>query len=401
MASDGCHTPCMVPEQSAARQPTLPIDAARLRALLAALVAADSTNPPGGEARVAAVLADHLARHGLAASLTEALPGRPNLFVSIGGAGGSVLLFNAHMDTMPVGPGWTRAPFSGEIRDGRLYGRGACDAKGGLAAMVEASLAVAESGIELRGRLILDAVIDEEATAAGTKAALAAGRRAGWAIVAEPTQLAIARASNGQLVVALTVHGRASHGSTPDAGRSAIADAAALVAAFEGAHERLRDVRHPILGPASYSVGTIHGGVQASIVAAECRLEVDRRILPGSSVDEALRDVDAVIESVRSARPGLNVTREVTVAIPPVEVAAKSAVCGALSESLAALGRKPEIGGLRATSDAAWLAEAGIEPLVFGPGSLAQAHGPDEFVEVEEVELAARALAGAVIRLLG
>ena len=376
------------------------IDSVRLRKLLVDVVAADSTNPPGGESRVVAVLAKALSRNGLAFDKVDVVPGRPNLSAAFGSAGGPTLLLNAHTDTMPVGTGWTRPPFSGEIEHGRVYGRGACDAKGGLAAMVEAVLSVVGSGLELRGRLIFEAVIDEEATAAGTRASLAAGLRADWAVIAEPTGLAIARASNGQLVVALTVHGRAAHGSTPDAGRSAIADAAALVAAFEAAHRRLQTRDHPILGSASYSVGTIHGGVQASIVAAECRLEVDRRILPGSTPDEALGEVDAIVKEVRSARPGLDVSREVVLAIPPVEVAADSPVCSALAGSLARLGRQPSIGGLRATSDAAWLARAGIEPVVFGPGSLSQAHGPDEFVELAEVELAARALVSTIVRLL-
>lgn len=304
------------------------VDPERLATLLKRLVAADSTNPPGGEAAVVAVLADHFGRHGLAAELTEALPGRPNLSISIGG-GSPVLLLNAHTDTMPVGPDWSRPPFSAIVEGDRLFGRGACDAKGGLAAMAEAMVAIATSGVPLRGRLVFDAVIDEEGGAAGTRETLLAGRAADWAIVAEPTDLSIARASNGQLDVAITVRGRATHGATPDDGRSAIADAAALVAAFEGEHARLRAVRHPLLGPASYSVGTIHGGVQTSIVAAKCRLEVDRRILPGSSIEEAMAEIDAVLDTVRAARPGIDVTREVAVAIPPVASSAYGFLQGA------------------------------------------------------------------------
>jgi len=377
------------------------VDPARLESLLRRLVAADSTNPPGGEAAVVAVLAGELRRHGLRAEIEEVLPGRPNLSVSFGGGDGPLLLLNAHTDTMPAGPGWSRPPFSVVVEDGMLYGRGACDTKGGLAAMVEALVALSGAGVELRGRVVLDAVIDEEAGAAGTRAALAAGRRADWAIVSEPTDLAVARVGNGQLDVAITVRGRAAHGSTPDEGRSAIADAAALVAGFEAAHERFRSFPHPLLGPASYSVGTINGGVQASIVAAECRLDVDRRILPGSSVEEASAEVDAVIEAVRVSRPGMDVTREVTLAIPPVEVPAQSPVCVALANALAGLGAPAVVGGLRATSDAAWLAAAGIPTVVFGPGSLAHAHRPDERVALADVELAARALVATIVALVG
>ena len=377
------------------------VDPVRLASLLERLVIAESANPPGGEAAVVAVLADHLGRHGLRVDLDTVMPGRQNLSASVGTSEGPVLLLNAHTDTMPAGPGWTRLPFAATVEDGLLYGLGACDAKGGLAAMVEAVVAVATSGASLHGKVILDAVIDEEANASGTRATLLADRRADWAIVAEPTDLAVARLSHGQLVVILTVHGRAAHGSTPDEGRSAIADAAALVARFEAEHERLRAFPHPVLGSASYNVGKIGGGVQASIVAAECRLEVDRRIPPGSSLEEATAEVDAVIAAVRAERPGLEVTREVTVAIPPVEVAASSPVCLALSDALIDAGTRGAIGGLRATSDAAWLVAAGIPAVVFGPGSLTRAHRPDECVAIADVELAARALAATIVRLLG
>lgn len=377
------------------------VDPTRLESLLKRLVATDSTNPPGGEASSVAVLAGHLSHYGLRVEIDYALRGRPNLSVSLGGSRGPVLLLNGHTDTMPVGPGWSRPAFSGIVEDGLLYGRGTCDAKGGLAAMAEALVALAVAGVELRGRVVFDAVIDEEAGAAGTRATLAAGRRADWAIVGEPTNLAVARVSYGQLDVAITVHGRAAHGGTPDEGRSAIADAAALVAGFEAAHELFRSSPHPLLGPASYSVGTISGGVQASIVAAECRLEVDRRILPGSSVEEATAEVDAVIEAVRASRPGLDVAREVTLAIPPVEVPEESPVCVALSNALAGLGAPAVIGGLRATSDAAWLAAAGIPTVVFGPGSLAHAHRPDERVALADVDLAARTLVATIVALVG
>jgi acetylornithine deacetylase/succinyl-diaminopimelate desuccinylase family protein len=377
-----------------------PIDPARLELLLKRLVAIDSTNPPGAESSVVAELAGHLRRHGIHVDIEYVLPGRPNLTAVIGRGTGRTLLLNAHTDTMPAGPGWSVPPLSALVEGGILYGRGACDAKGGLAAAAEAMVALAEAHVDLQGRVVLDAVIDEEAGASGTKAALASGRRADWAIVAEPTDLVIARVSNGQLDVALTVHGMAAHGSTPDDGRSAIADAAALVAEFEAAHERLRPFPHPIVGPASFSVGTIQGGIQASIVASECHIEVDHRILPGSSVEAATAEVDAVIETVRAARPGLEVTRRVTVAIEPVETAADSPVCVALKAALEGTGARAVIGGLRATSDAAWLAAAGIPTVVFGPGRLADAHRPDEQVVLADVEMAARALVATIVALV-
>ena len=222
-----------------------------------------------------------------------------------------------------------------------------------------------------------------------------------WAIVAEPTDLAIARVSNGQLDMVVTLRGRAAHGSTPDDGLSAITAAADLVSMFEAEHERVRSTAHPLLGPASYNVGTIRGGVQASIVPAECIVEIDRRILPGETIESATADVDALLSGLRARRPGLAVTREITVAIPPVEVSASSAVVSAMVESLVGLGATPRVTGLRATSDAAWLVEAGIPAVVFGPGSLAHAHRPDEHVALADVVTAARVIEAAARRLLG
>jgi acetylornithine deacetylase/succinyl-diaminopimelate desuccinylase family protein len=376
------------------------VDPARLRSLLLELIGADSTNPPGGEAAVVAVLAAHFERHGLRPEITDALPGRPNLSVSIGGGSGRVLLLNAHTDTMPAGGGWTRPPFGAVVEDGLVYGRGACDTKGGLAATVEAVIALAESG-GLKGRVILDCVADEEAGAAGTKAALAAGREADWAIVSEPTDLAVARLSNGQLDVAIRLRGRAAHGSTPDEGVSAIAGAVELVAMVEAAHARFRYTPYPLLGPASYNVGTIRGGVQASIVPAECVVEIDRRIVPSSTVESAIADVDALLADLRSRRPGLEIDRDVTVAIPPVEVAESSPVCVSLVAALAEAGVPAVITGLRATSDAAWLDRAGIPAVVFGPGSLAHAHRPDELVALADVVMAARVIEAVARRLVG
>lgn len=376
------------------------VDPARLRSLLLELVAADSTNPPGGEAAVVAVLAAHFERHGFRPEITDALRGRPNLSVSIGGGSGPVLLLNAHTDTMPAGGGWTKQPFGAVVENDFVYGRGACDAKGGLAAAVEAIIALAGSG-NLRGRVILDCVADEEGGAAGTKAAVAAGRLADWAIVSEPTDLTVARLSNGQLDIAVTLRGRAVHGSTPDDGISAIAGAADLVAMVEAAHARLRAAPHPLLGPASYNVGTIRGGVQVSIVPAECVVEIDRRILPGSTVDSAIADVDALLAELRLRRPGLGVDREVTVAISPVETAENSPVCTALAAALAGSGVPVVMTGLRATSDAAWLDRVGIPTVVFGPGSLSHAHGPDERVALADVVTAANVIEAAARRLVG
>jgi acetylornithine deacetylase/succinyl-diaminopimelate desuccinylase family protein len=391
--------------------------------LLRELVAAPSENPPGEEAAVVAVLRHWLERAGLAVTVDEVAPGRPNLSVALGDGPGPVLLLNAHTDTMPTGDGWTRDPFGGIVEAGRLYGRGACDAKGGLAALVGAMLAVRNAGIRLSGRAVLDAVIDEEAGAAGTRRAIERGRRADWAIVTEPTELRVVRLGTGQVDLEVDVRGRAAHGSTPEVGRSAISDAAALVAAIEADNARLAALAHRHIGPASWSVGTIEGGIQTSIVPASCRMTVDRRLLPGQRTEEATHDLDRIIERVRARRPGLDARCRSFLEIPAFETPANAPVARALRRAVRDVGREGEaegsatgrgsgaravprgpggLAGMRATSDAAWLVEAGIPTVVFGPGSIAEsAHRPDEFVPLDEVLAATRAVALTIVRLLG
>ena len=191
------------------------VDDEETLSLLARLIETPSHNPPGDEAAAAAVLGEFLASAGITPAIHEVSPGRPNLEAALGPGGGPVLLFNGHTDTMPPGPGWTTDPYRAHQADGRVYGLGACDMKAGLAAMAGAMAAVARSGAPLRGQVVLDAVADEEATGAGTKATLRGGRAAEWGVIAEPTGLQLVRAGNGQVNFTVTFLGEAGHGSTP------------------------------------------------------------------------------------------------------------------------------------------------------------------------------------------
>jgi acetylornithine deacetylase len=378
------------------------IDHAAVERLLQELVAARSENPPGDEAAVIAVLERWLSAAGIPCETTEVLPRRPNLSCVLGDGPGPVLLLNAHTDTMPAGPGWTGDPFAATVAGERLYGRGACDTKGGLAAMAGAMLAVHVSGRRLRGRVVLDAVIDEEAGAAGTRATLGRGRTADWAIVSEPTEMQVVRVGTGQVDLEILVAGTAAHGSEPDRGRNAISDAAALVAAIEEDNAR-PGPEHPLIGKASWSVGTIEGGVQTSIVPPSCRLTADRRVLPGQPVTSAEADLERIVDAVRGRRPGLAAEFRSFVEIPPFETSESSPVARSLLAAANAVGHSLEgYAGMRATSDAVWLVQAGIPTVVFGPGSIAEsAHRPDEFVPLAEVRAATEALALAIVDLVG
>jgi acetylornithine deacetylase len=377
------------------------IDDARTLDLLRRLVEMPSANPPGNEADVAGVLAGALEREGIPSAVDEVHPGRPNLSAELGPAGGPTLLLNGHMDTMPPGEGWTFDPYGAIVSEGRLYGLGACDMKAGLAAMTEALVAVRRSGIPLRGRVYLDAVVDEEATGSGTKHTVARGRHADFAVVAEPTALEVYRLGNGQVNFQVRFRGTAGHGSTPESGHNAIYDAAAFVALLEAESARLASEPYPLIGPATYNVGRIDGGLRTSIIPAECAVGVDRRILPGQSVREAIADLDAVLERLSAVRPGCRTERTIDIEYEPFEVPEDLPQCDVLRVAAEeASGRPIGFGGLRATTDAVFLAERGTPTVVFGPGSIEQAHRPDEFVRLRELHQCVRALALTIVRLL-
>jgi acetylornithine deacetylase/succinyl-diaminopimelate desuccinylase family protein len=369
--------------------------------LLSRLVSAPSANPQGKEAAAAEALASTLARADVPYTLENVYEGRPNLSARVGPAGGTTLLLNGHTDTMPPGDGWTSDPYFPTIRDGKLYGLGSCDMKAGLAAMTEAVIAAQRSGIDLNGCVVLDAVVDEEATGAGTKHTISRGRRATFAIIAEPTELQVLRLGNGQVNFTVRLFGMAGHGSTPEAGHNAIYDAAELVSRLEAQGAKFAEHPHSLVGPASYNVGRIEGGLQTSIIPAECVLGVDRRISPGGTVAKAIADLDALLEATAAARPGMRVERTIDIEYEPFEVAEDVCGCQILGGAVAEVtGREIPFGGLRATTDAVFLAQAGTPTVIFGPGSIEQAHRPDEYVPVEQLHQASRAFALMIARFL-
>jgi acetylornithine deacetylase/succinyl-diaminopimelate desuccinylase-like protein len=230
---------------------------------------------------------------------------------------------------------------------------------------------------------------------------VAHGRRADFGIIAEPTELHVLRLGNGQVNFEVLFRGRAGHGSTPEAGRNAISDAAAFVSLVEAEAARLARDPYPLIGPASYNVGRIRGGLQTSIIPSECVVGVDRRIVPGQSVRDAIADLDELLERIRAERSGCRAERTVDIEYEPFEVAEDLPGCRVLRDAAAEVsGREISFGGLRATTDAVHLTEGGTPTVIFGPGSMQQAHQPDEFVSLEQLHQSTRALALTIVRLL-
>ncbi len=366
-------------------------------ALAHALVRTDSRNPslvPGapGEDAVARLLGDVLRAWGFAVEVVEVARGRPNVVARIGPRGGPSLMFNGHLDVVGT-DGMSHAPFDAEVRDGRMYGRGATDMKGGVAAMCAAAARAADQ--DLRGEIIIAAVCDEEFESIGTSALLTSGVRADAAIVTEPTRLAIAPAHRGFAWVEVTVHGRAAHGSRYDVGVDAIRHAGLLLAelhAFDGAELSRRT--HPLLGHASLHAATISGGTGWSIYPDRCVLRIERRTLPGEHASAATREVEGACERVRARLPAFDATVTPIFSQNPIDVALDAPVVRALRAALApeSDGRPARVEGLSAWTDAALLNDAGIPAICFGPGDIALAHADEEYVVLDEIETATRVL---------
>ncbi len=286
-------------------------------------------------------------------------PGRPNLYASVGGVGPTLVLCG-HLDTVPAGEGWTLDPFSAVVAAGRVYDRGACDMKAGLAAAAAALLAVKRSGVVLRGSLALHAVIDEEVSSAGARQA-AAEHPGDWVIVTEPSGTQVLATDNGQLNFEVVFHGKAVHSSHPEDGRNTIHDAAAFIGLVEKETRRLSAVPLPGIGSATYSVGLVEGGRGGSTVADRCEITLDRRVLPSEDLDAAEDEVQALLGRLGTERPGLSWELSRTVAFPPLRGTNNGRLEKVLNDALVDLGRAvaEERRRMRFATDAPWYEAAG------------------------------------------
>jgi acetylornithine deacetylase/succinyl-diaminopimelate desuccinylase family protein len=355
--------------------------------LLAALVAIDSVNPalvPGGagEAEIAAFVAAWLTEHGLEVTVDEPLAGRPSVVgVARGTGGGASLMLNAHLDTVNV-DGMER-PHEPVVRDGRLYGRGAYDMKGGLAAIMAAGAAAARDG--LAGDVIVSAVADEEHASEGVQSVLRRWR-ADACIVTEPTHLRACVAHKGFAWAQLEIRGRAAHGSRPDLGVDAIVGMAPVLAGIPALQRRLDERPHPLLGAASLHASLIAGGQELSSYPERCVVDVERRTLPGESAQDVERELRELLALAREADPRLDTQLRMGLVREPFEVDPSAEIVAAVRAAAArTLGAEPEIVGHTAWMDAAFLAAAGIPTVVFGPTGEG-AHAIEEHVELESVE---------------
>jgi succinyl-diaminopimelate desuccinylase len=399
-----------VPEVDDVRSPAADaaaasVDIDELLTYALALIGAPSENPGGTEDQAASVAADILTSLGATPEIIRSPEGRPSVVARFGDRARPALAWNGHLDTVPAGSPdtWTSPPFAGEIRDGKLIGRGACDMKGAIAAALAGAAAIARVGVPLAGSLWFHLAADEElAGIHGTKVLWERGvLDQDAAIVGEPTELQLGMAQRGGAWITATAQGKAAHGSQPHRGVNAITSMARLLLRLE---EALPDLTHPLIGGPTVNAALIEGGSAPNVVPDRCVVDIDRRLLPGEDDPGAvLAPFRRVIEEIRADHPEVRIDvaiREWTDAAeaPPDERIVRLARA-AVSE---ADGGPPAAVGFSGITDARYyLNQAKIPTVILGPGSITVAHTADEWVAVDELVAAAHAYARLFVGFLG
>jgi acetylornithine deacetylase len=357
--------------------------------LLHKLVATNSVNPtlvPGapGEAKIAHVIAAEMRAMGMEVAIEEVASGRPNVVgILEGQKAGRSLMFCGHIDT--VGVAGMRAPFDPIERDGKLYGRGAQDMKGGVAAMIDgAACKLVETGGLAAGRLIIAAVADEEYASLGAQA-LVKKWHAEAAVVTEPTDLLIGIGHKGFVWIEIIVKGRAAHGSRPREGRDAIFRMGRVLSRLERLDRELQGrAQHSILGTGSLHAAIINGGRELSVYPDNCNVQIERRTISGETGTTVLQEVEEILASLRTEDPEFEASARLMVERSSYRISADHELAGLLGRALQQQARPGPRGGLTFWTDAAILGEAGIPTVIFGPGG-AGLHSVEEYVKIDEV----------------
>ncbi len=369
--------------------------------LLRELVAVNSVNPTlvrgaPGEREIADLIAADMRRGGLDVSIETVTHGRPNVIgVLEGRASGRTLMFCGHTDTVGV-TGMTD-PFTPVEREGRLYGRGAQDMKGGVAAMIAAATGIAQRGALATGRLVVAAVVDEEHSSIGADA-LVKSWRADAAIVTEPTDLEIAVGHKGFAWVEILVAGKAAHGSRPAEGRDAILRLGRVLARLEALDRTLQGrAPHPLMGTGSLHASIIEGGRELSSYPDRATLQMERRTLPSEPESQALDEVQQILDHLGREDGTFQGTASAMFSRPAYELPAEHELPQVLSAALAQVGGHPRVTGASFWTDAAVLGHAGIPSILFGPGG-AGLHSTEEYVNVADVLMCRDALVELAMR---
>ncbi len=372
-----------------------------IHALVRDLVSLPSINPMGRalqgpevfEHQVSAYLEAFFRDLGVPCERQTVAPLRDNVIARTALPGARrTFLFEAHQDTVPTDH-MTIPPFGATIRDGRLYGRGACDIKGGMAAMLAAFARLVRDKPAGAANVIMACTVDEEHTFLGVQELVRRGVRADLAVVAEPTRLHVVNAHKGAIRWHLDTAGRSCHSSSPNQGVNAIYRMGHILTAIEQYAATLQTTPpDPLLGPPTLSVGRIEGGTSVNTVPDHCRIEIDRRLIPGESPEEALNHFTAFLQRRYSWVDYPFTCSEPWLSMPALSPQDSAELVDRLGRAIEAVVGSHQVTVVPYGTDASTIARAGIPAVVFGPGDIAQAHTRDEWVSLEEVEQASEIL---------
>jgi acetylornithine deacetylase len=363
--------------------------------ILRDMIAIDSVNPSLdaehlGEGNLAEAVAVELRKMGLDVEFQEAAPGRPNVIgVLDSGKAGPSMMFCGHSDT--VGVSAMERPFDPEYTDGKIYGRGSQDMKGGLVAMMGAAGVLAEAGGPSVGRLIVAAVIDEEYSSVGARA-LIKDWTADAAVVGEPTDMSVAVGHKGFEWVEIDVGGRAAHGSRPAEGLDAILRMGRVLSRLEGLDRNLQArTPHRLMGTASLHASLIEGGKEWSTYPDKCTLRMERRTVAGEAGRISLSEVESILRELRSEDPDFRADARYVFGQPPYETPPDHPVASGLEKAMKGIGRTTNRSAMTFWTDAAVLGEAGIPSVIFGPTGEGL-HSIKEYVVADDVLVCQAAL---------
>ncbi|MEX2275839.1 MAG: M20 family metallopeptidase [Actinomycetota bacterium] len=388
---------------AAARDAAQAVDADEVLELARRLIRSPSENPGGTEEGPATIVTEILDGLGAHPETVRSEAERPSVLGTMG-RGERCLVFNGHLDVVPAGDphDWPHPPFDAVVTDGVLWGRGSADMKGPIAAALGAAAAIHRAEIELDGRIGMHLVADEEYLGVhGTAMLLERGLlRADACIVGEPSELQLGLAQRGGAWIRAAAHGKLAHGSTPNLGVNAIEAMSRFVLALPDA---LPDLHHPLVGAPSVNVSTIEGGRSFNVVPDRCEVDVDRRAIPGETLDDVVAGIDRVLERLSNLHAGFDVSIDVRDWCEPAETTPGTPVVAALRSAVADVrGVDPEDTGFTGITDARFYSnDARIPTVLFGPGSLRVAHTSSESVDVVDLVTGARVYAQAFVRFLG
>ncbi|MSP14205.1 MAG: M20 family peptidase [Chloroflexi bacterium] len=381
------------------------IDRSRIVEMLTTLIRFNSVNPPGNETPVAEYLGGSLRQAGLQVELVSLAENRANVMARLPGQGKAPgLMFCGHTDTVHPGEvAWSHNPFGAETVNGRMFGRGTADMKGGVAAMVVAVEALARAGIPLAGDVIIAGTAGEEVDCLGASHLLQSGgmEGVGALVIPEPTDLALVTAHRGALWLKLITQGKAAHGSMPELGVNAILHMYKLLQVL--LQHQFGYQPHPLLRLPTVNVGTIQGGTKTNVVADMCQAMVDIRTVPGMATAEVVREIQELINHLKVDIPDFKARIEIVNDKPAITTDPQVPLIQAAQRTgQMILGRGLTPQGASYFTDASVLTPpTGVPTLIFGPGEAGMAHQPEEFVDIDKVIQAAHFYAALVLEMLG